>query len=124
MRSLRNQRDNRQLDIQQGEDLIRMNTPVVHTNSLNPGINNHVIPTHDYQQEILNTAMMEPRQFSRNSRINAEDQEWFGRRTPHTNMSESILKQQMNLMRDIFQMVSVQNAHMREQINKKKTDYE
>ena len=74
-------------------------------------------PTYGNQRELLNTAMLEPRLVSRNSDAHAVDQEWYDRRTPHTTNSDSLLEQQMNLMRDMFQMVSVQNAHMRDQVN-------
>ena len=76
-----------------------------------------VVPDQERQQEILNTAILEPRWSSRDSRLEADERDWRDRRTPNTNISENFLEQQMNLMRDMFQMVSVQNAHMRDQIN-------
>ena len=112
-----NTRDRPQFPVRQDGDWIQMDAPEVRGNMSNQNRRNNIPPSHEYQQELLNTAMMEPRLVSRSSRINAADQEWYDRRTPHTNNSENLLEQQMNLMREMFQMVSFQNAHMRDQIN-------
>ena len=114
-----NTRDRHQLPVQQVEDWIQMDAPNIQRNTVHRIGRNDNLPNHESQQELLNTAMMEPRLTSRNSKINAADQEWFDRRTPHTNNSESLPEQKMNLMQEMFQMVSVQNAHMRDQINTK-----
>ena len=112
-----NLRGHLQFPIQQNEDCIQMGALGARVNISNQNRRNNLSPNYEYQQEVLNTAMMEPRMMSRNSGGNVVDQEWYDRRTPHTNNSDSLLEQQMNLMREMFQMVSVQNAHMRDQIN-------
>ena len=86
-------------------------------NTITQDGNNGAVFNRDGHYDTLNTAMLEPRQLSRNSGVHTNDLEWGGRRTPHTVGSENLLEQQMGLMREMFQMVSVQNAHMRDQIN-------
>ena len=86
-------------------------------NTLTQDGNNGTVCNRDGHYDKLNTAMLEPRQLSRNSGVHTNDVEWGGRRTPHTVGSENLLEQQMGLMREMFQMVNVQNAHMRDQIN-------
>ena len=109
--------DHHQFPVGQDDDGIRMGVRGLRGNISNQNRRNNIPPNYEYQQEMLNTAMMEPRMMSQNSGANMADQEWHDRRTPHTNISDGFLEQQMNLMREMFQMVSVQNAHMRDQIN-------
>ena len=112
-----NTRGHQPLPLQPVEDWIQIDASDIHENALSQNRRNNIIPNPGYQQDMLNTAMMEPRQLSRDSRINVNDQEWYDRRTPHTTGSDNLFEQQMSLMREMFQMVSVQNAHMRDQIN-------
>ena len=67
------------------------------------------------QRDPLNTAMYEPRSDLRNEQGSGLDLR--GRQTPHSNVSEGIMEQQMQLMGEMFRMLSTQNQHMREQAN-------
>ena len=71
--------------------------------------------TAGFQRDPLNTAMYEPRKDPRNEQGSRLD--FRGRQTPPSNVSEGIMEQQMQLMGEMFRMLSTQNQHMREQAN-------
>ena len=72
--------------------------------------------TRTTESELFRSEDIMARPYSGNSRED-EDRERCRRSTPNTNITENLLEQQMNLMRELIQMVNIQNARMRDQMN-------
>ena len=59
-------------------------------------------------------ARVEPNALFQDMRIEADDREWGDRKyVPNANLSERLLEQQMNVMRDLLQLITIQNTRMR-----------
>ena len=65
----------------------------------------------------LDNTKVEPRALFQDMRLEADDREWGDRRIPDANLSERLLEQQMNLMKDLFQLINIQNTRIRDQSN-------
>ena len=72
-------------------------------------------------RERLNTAMIEPRSHSRSDQNTYDFQDPGNARTPHSNVSESLLEQQMQLMNEMFRMMSAQHEQLRSRSGNKQT---
>ena len=72
-------------------------------------------------RERLNTTMLESRSHSGSDQNTYDFHDPRNVRTPHSNVSESLLEQQMQLMNEMFQMMSAQHEQLRSRSSSKQT---
>ena len=76
---------------------------------------------HKDPRDRFNTAMLESRTQSRSGQSEYDFLDPRNVRTPHSNVSEGLLEQQMHLMNEMFQIMSAQHEQLRSRTNNRQT---